>query len=45
VGNQDSFNPQGIVPVNYTNGELIMDKIAVKTESIVANTKQQPLTR
>ncbi len=43
VGNQDSFNPQGIVPVNYTNGELIMDKIAVKTESIIANTKQQPL--
>jgi CRISPR-associated endonuclease/helicase Cas3 len=43
VGNQDKFNPQGIVPVNYTNGELIMDKIAVKTESIIANTKQQPL--
>ena len=43
VGNQDSFNPQGIVPVNYTNGKLIMDQIAVKTESIIANTKQQSL--
>lgn len=43
VGSQDSFNSQGIVPVNYTNGKLIMDQIAVKTESIFANTKQQPL--
>jgi CRISPR-associated endonuclease/helicase Cas3 len=43
VGNKDSFNSQGIVPVNYTNKELIMDQIAVKTESIIANTKQQPL--
>lgn len=43
VGNKDKFNAQGIVPVNYTNGELIMDKIAVATESFYANTKQQPL--
>lgn len=43
VGNQDKFNSQGIVPVNYTDKELIMDKIAVKTESLFANTGQQPL--
>jgi len=43
VGKQDKFNLQGIVPVNYTNKELIMDKIPVKTESLYANTKQQPL--
>jgi|UPI0005696475 CRISPR-associated endonuclease/helicase Cas3 len=43
VGNKDQFNEQGIVPVNYTDGELIMDQIAVNTEAIYANTKQQPL--
>ena len=43
VGNQDKFNSQGIVPVNYTNGELIMDVIDVKLDKIYANTKQQPL--
>jgi CRISPR-associated endonuclease/helicase Cas3 len=44
VGNQDKFNSQGIVPVNYTDKELIMDRIAVKTESFYANTpQQQPL--
>ena len=45
VGNQDKFNAQGIVPVNYTNqlDALKMDTIDVKIEKIFANTKQQPL--
>lgn len=43
VGNQDVFNTQGCVAVNYTDEELIMDKIAVKTENLFANTQQQPL--
>lgn len=43
VGNQDVFDVQGCVAVNYTEEELIMDKIAVKTENLYANTQQQPL--
>ena len=44
VGNQDKFNSQGIVPVNYTNTtELMIDEILVMTDKIYANTKQQPL--
>lgn len=45
VGNKDSFNPQGIVPVNYTNqiNALKMDQIAVNIENYYANTKKQPL--
>ena len=43
VGNKDTFNAQGIVAVNYTDEELIMDKIAIKTEDLYANTQQQPL--
>ncbi|WP_031434614.1 CRISPR-associated endonuclease Cas3'' [Methylomarinum vadi] len=43
VGNQDKFNVQGIVPVNYTDGELIMDLLPIKIDSIYANTKKQPL--
>ncbi|MDT8405905.1 MAG: CRISPR-associated endonuclease Cas3'' [Methylococcales bacterium] len=43
VGNPDKFNGQGIVPVNYTDGELIMDQLPIKIDSIYANTKKQPL--
>ena len=43
VGNQDKFNAQGIVPVNYTDGELIMDQLPINTDEIFANTKKQPL--
>ena len=44
VGNMDKFNNQGVVPVNYTDGELFMDEIQIKTEKIFANTRQQLLT-
>jgi len=44
VGNKSKFNKQGYVPVNYTDGELFMDVIQVKTEKIFANTRRQPLT-
>lgn len=43
VGKQEKFNNQGIVPVNYTNGELIMDQLPINLDSIYANTKKQPL--
>jgi CRISPR-associated endonuclease/helicase Cas3 len=43
VGNQDKFNAQGFVSVNYTDGELIMDQLPIKINSIYANTKKQPL--
>jgi CRISPR-associated endonuclease/helicase Cas3 len=43
VGNRDKFNAQGIVPVNYTDEDLIMDETSVKTDLIFANTKSQQL--
>ena len=44
VGNEDKFNGQGYVPVNYTNTtELMIDEIRVMTDKIYANTAQQPL--
>ena len=45
VGKKDKFNNQGITPVNYTDGELIMDELTVKTENILANTGKQPLSQ
>lgn len=44
VGNNDEFNSQGVVPVNYTNTtQLMIDEIRVMTDKIHANTAQQPL--
>ena len=45
VGNQDKFNAQGIIPVNFTNqlNALKMDELNVNIEEIYANTKKQPL--
>lgn len=45
VGNSEKFNPQGIVPVNFTNqiDALKTDVIEMKIEKIYANTKKQPL--
>ena len=44
VGNQDKFNLQGVVPVNYTNTtDVMIDEIRVMTDKIYANTAQQPL--
>ncbi len=46
VGNRDQFNPQGIVPVNTTLKELIMDIPSDKPNPnfLYANTHLQPLT-
>ncbi|MEA3469620.1 MAG: CRISPR-associated endonuclease Cas3'' [Thermodesulfobacteriota bacterium] len=44
VGNRNKFNIYGYFPVNYTDGELFMDEIEVKTGKIFANTKNQSLT-
>ena len=43
VGNKRKFNGQGIVPVNYTDEDIIMDETSVKTDQVFANTKRQPL--
>ena len=46
VGNRDQFNPEGIVPVNYTYKELIMDITSDKPNSnmLYANTQLQSLS-
>ena len=44
VGNKSKFNSQGYTPVNYTDGELFMDEVQIKTEKIFANTRRQFLT-
>ncbi len=45
VGNRDQFNPEGIVPVNYTFKELIMDITSDKPNPnmLYANTQLQSL--
>lgn len=44
VGNRKKFNEQGIVPVNYTSKDFVMDLIPQETVGILANTKNQPLS-
>jgi CRISPR-associated endonuclease/helicase Cas3 len=46
VGNRDQFNPEGIVPVNYTFKELIMDITSDKPNPnmLYANTQLQSLS-
>ncbi len=43
VGNKSQFNEVGVVPVNYTENELILDEIKMMTDKVYANTKMQPL--
>ncbi len=45
VGQQNKFDYRGIVPVNYTNQEVIMDKLPIETSAILANTQKQPLSQ
>lgn len=45
VGRQSAFNNRGVVPVNYTSKELIMDKLPSDTTKLIANQKLQPLTQ
>lgn len=44
AGNKRKFNSAGVVPVNYTNQEVIMDISLPKTETFLANTKEQNLS-
>ncbi|MCW5590132.1 MAG: CRISPR-associated endonuclease Cas3'' [Legionellales bacterium] len=44
VGRKQAFNHRGVVPVNYTLKEVIMDKLSVKTSHFMANTKKQKLS-
>ncbi|MDY0184852.1 MAG: CRISPR-associated endonuclease Cas3'' [Desulfuromonadaceae bacterium] len=43
VGNRSRFNEEGIVPVNYTNNQILIGEIAVKVDKLYANTKGQRL--
>ncbi len=45
VGQQGKFDFRGIVPVNYTTQEVIMDRLPIETSAILANTKKQPLSQ
>lgn len=45
VGRRNSFNYYGLVPVNFTSKEIIMDKLPIETSQILANTKSQPLSQ
>jgi CRISPR-associated endonuclease/helicase Cas3 len=45
VGNGSKFNQEGIVPVNFSGGELILDEIKIMSENFYANTKKQPLAQ
>jgi CRISPR-associated endonuclease/helicase Cas3 len=45
VGNKSRFNSQGIVPVNYTSKEVIMDRLPIETGHLLANTRAQVLSK
>ena len=45
VGRKQAFNHQGVVPVNYTSKELIMDKLPIETGNLLANTRSQALSK
>lgn len=44
VGNRKKFRNNGVVPVNYTSKEVIMDKLPIDIKQFLANTKEQPLS-
>ncbi|MDP8170648.1 CRISPR-associated helicase Cas3' [Pasteurella skyensis] len=45
VGNKRKFNHLGIVAVNWTTKEIIMDTLPIETTNFLANTHQQPLSQ
>ncbi|KTD40792.1 hypothetical protein [Legionella parisiensis] len=44
VGCRHAFNHLGVVPVNFTSKEVIMDKLPIETDHLIANTKAQLLS-
>lgn len=44
VGRKQAFNHRGLVPVNFTSKEIIMDKLPVETSHLIANTNSQSLS-
>lgn len=44
VGRRQAFNYLGVVPVNFTSKEVIMDKFPIETGHLIANNKAQPLS-
>lgn len=45
VGHRQAFSHFGIVPVNFTSKEVIMDKLPIKTSHLLANTRSQVLSK
>lgn len=45
VGRKQAFNHQGVVPVNFTSKELIMDILPIATGGLLANTRAQALSK
>ncbi|KTC86582.1 CRISPR-associated endonuclease Cas3'' [Legionella brunensis] len=44
VGCRHAFNHLGVVPVNFTSMEVIMDKLPIETEYLIANKQAQSLS-
>lgn len=44
VGRKQAFNHLGLVPVNFTSKEVIMDRLPIETGYLIANTKAQSLS-
>ena len=45
VGDKNAFNLRGVVPVNFTSKELVMDKLEINTGNLLANTNGQALSK
>ena len=45
VGRVHAFNHRGIVPVNFTTKEVIMDRLPIETGAFLANTQGQALSK
>ncbi|AFI85402.1 CRISPR-associated endonuclease Cas3'' [Methylophaga nitratireducenticrescens] len=45
VGRTHVFNHRGVVPVNFTSKEVIMDRLPIETGDLLANTRAQALSK
>ncbi|QIN30669.1 CRISPR-associated endonuclease Cas3'' [Legionella longbeachae] len=45
VGRRQAFNHRGVVHVNFTSKEVIMDKLPIETTHLLANTRSQVLSK
>jgi len=45
VGRSNVFDHRGLVPVNFTSKEVIMDRLPIETSHLLANTRAQALSK